>query len=191
MKIDPLAKTPCKETETLMDHPQPCLIIETFNFPCFSSQFKIYNLLTFQVRCTKFGAVKLQMWQNISIQFFLAAIWYLFIYFLPSWEKQIELSVTLVVSNVSLPLEGRVGLPTCHRKKTMPLNCFKAFSQFVMENVRLQLLKLPSSLNVSTSHNVIEVFKPFAASLPARTCCLLWQTEEKDWSKKHFSINVF
>lgn len=59
MKIDPLAKTPCKETETLMDHPQPWLIVKTFNFPFFS-QFMIYNLLTFQVCCTKFGAEKLQ-----------------------------------------------------------------------------------------------------------------------------------
>lgn len=154
----------------------------------------IYNLLTFQVCCTKSGAEKLQNAAKYFFSFFLSAIWYLFIFIFCQVEKQIELSVTLLVSNVSLPLEGRVGLPTCHRKKTMPLNCFKAFSQFVMENVRLQLLKLPSSLNVSTSHNFIEVFKPFAASLPARTCCLLWQTccgGGEGLVKEHFSINVF
>lgn len=139
----------------------------------------IYKLLTFQVCCTKVCVEKLQNVAKYFLSIFLSAICYFFI-FCPV-EKQIELSVTLVVSNVSLP-EGRVRLLTCHRKKTMPLNCFKAFSQFVMENVRLQLLKLPSSLNVSTSHNFI--FQLLSQLEPA-------VEEEKDWSKKHFSINVF
>lgn len=36
----------------------------------------------------------------------------------------------------------------------MPPSCFKASSQFVMENFRLQLLKPPLSLNVIDSHRL-------------------------------------